>query len=61
MLPAKLKRKLSHTQKAAQQGISTRTLDRWIEAGIIDQPEYVNGRKYHAEDAQPREDSKEAA
>jgi hypothetical protein len=52
----KRKRKLSHSQKADQQGVSTRTLDRWIAAGIIDAPIYINGRKYHDEDSQPRQD-----
>jgi hypothetical protein len=48
------KRKLPHSKKAAQQGVSARTLDRWIAAGIIDPPVYIHGRKYHDEDSQPR-------
>jgi hypothetical protein len=55
------KRKLPHGKKAAQQGVSTRTLDRWIDLGIIAAPDYVNGRKYHDEDSQPRRDSERAA
>lgn len=57
----KLVRKLPHTLKAAQLGVSPRTLDRWVEAGIIAAPEYVNGRKFHAEDAQPRRDEQDTA
>jgi hypothetical protein len=50
------KRKLTHSQKAKQQGVSGRTLDRWIQVGIIEAPIRVNGRKYHNEDSQPRQD-----
>ena len=50
------KRKLSHSKKAEQQGVSPRTLDRWVADRIIDPPEYVNGRKYYDEDTQPRRD-----
>jgi predicted site-specific integrase-resolvase len=48
------KRKLQHTRKAEQLGISTRTLDRYIVTGQIAKPAYVNGRKYHDEDSEPR-------
>ena len=55
------KRKLPHPMKAEQQGVSGRTLDRWVKAGIIDPPDYVNGRKYYDEDSQPRRDKERAA
>jgi predicted site-specific integrase-resolvase len=54
------KRKLTHPKKAEQQGVSGRTLDRWVEQGRIDPPDYVNGRKYYDEDSQPRTDSEAA-
>jgi DNA-binding transcriptional MerR regulator len=55
------KRRLAHRQKAEQLGVSTRTLDRWIETGVITAPAVVNRRKYHDEDSQPRRDSERAA
>ena len=54
--PVTAKRKLTHRRKADQLGVSGRTLDRWVAAGIIDAPTYVNGRKFHDEDSQPRQD-----
>jgi DNA-binding transcriptional MerR regulator len=53
-------RKLTHSKKAAQQGVSGRTLDRWVKDGIIPPPERVNKRKYYDADSQPRRD-REAA
>jgi hypothetical protein len=41
---------------AEQHGVNVRTLDRWVDAGIIDAPEYINGRKYGDPDAAPRLD-----
>jgi hypothetical protein len=38
---------VSHAKAAKIRGVSTRTLDRWIVAGIIPRPERINGRKYH--------------
>jgi predicted site-specific integrase-resolvase len=31
-------------------GVCTKTLDRWAEAGIIPKPRVINGYKYHAVD-----------
>jgi hypothetical protein len=50
------KRRESWRKKAERHGVSTRTLDRWAAAGIIDPPEYINGRKYADADAEPRVD-----
>jgi len=47
---------LPHRQKAEQLGVSTKTLDRYIAAGVIDKPRIVNGRKFHAANSQPRHD-----
>jgi len=43
-------------QLAAQHGVSTRTLDRWVDDGIIAPAEYINGRKYGDPDEVPRLD-----
>jgi hypothetical protein len=51
------KRRKSWRGLAEQHGVSTRTLDRWAVAGIIDPPEYINGRKYGDPDQQPRLDA----
>jgi hypothetical protein len=37
-------------------GVSTRTLDRWAQAGIVPPPEYINGRKYGDPDITPQHD-----
>lgn len=55
-MPEEFERKLPHTIKARQLGVSTRTLDRWVETGVIDPPERVNGRKFYPEKSQPRRD-----
>jgi len=43
-------------KKAKRHGVCTRTLDRWVEDGIIDAPEYINGRKYGIAGEEPRHD-----
>jgi DNA-binding transcriptional MerR regulator len=50
------KKRESWTQRAKRLGVSTRTLDRWVEAGILDAPEYVRGRKYGDANEVPRLD-----
>jgi hypothetical protein len=42
---------------AQQHGVCTRTLDRWADAGIISEPEIINGRKYGDPDEAPRLDA----
>jgi hypothetical protein len=44
---------------AKRHGVSTKTLDRWVKAGIVDPPEYINGRKYGDPDSSPRRDKAE--
>ena len=51
------KRRESWPAKAKRHGVSTRTLDRWVEKRIIDPPEYINGRKYGDSDEEPRCDA----
>jgi len=51
------KRREPWRQKAERHGVSTRTLDRWAAAGIIDPPEKINGRKYGDADEEPRTDA----
>jgi hypothetical protein len=53
------KRRESWPAKAKRHGVSTRTLDRWVEKHIIDPPEYIRGRKYGSVDAEPRLDAAE--
>lgn len=43
----------SNATAAKVRGVSTRTLDRWVKAGIIRSPIKINHRKYHrAEDVE---------
>jgi predicted site-specific integrase-resolvase len=39
--------RIANSKAAKMRGVSTRTLDRWIAAGLIPKPEKINGRKYH--------------
>jgi predicted site-specific integrase-resolvase len=41
------RRRISHSAAAALRGVNPKTLDRWVEAGLIPPPEIVNRRKYH--------------
>lgn len=38
---------LPHSKAAHIRGVSTRTLDRWVAAGLLPRPEIINKRKYH--------------
>jgi hypothetical protein len=38
---------ITHSGAARWRGVCTKTIDRWVEKGILARPEYVNGRKYH--------------
>jgi DNA-binding transcriptional MerR regulator len=42
---------LKHSVAARIHGVHTRTLSRWVEAGIIPPPIVVNKQRYHAVDA----------
>jgi len=53
---ARGKQRKTWSNLAAQHGVSTRTLDRWAENGVIPPPEYINGRKYGDPDYTPRRD-----
>jgi hypothetical protein len=44
-------------KKALRHGVSTRTLDRWVVAGIIAKPVIINGRKYGDAEEEPRIDA----
>jgi hypothetical protein len=50
------KDRMPHGAKARQLGVSTKTVGRWVNDGILDPPEYINGRMYHRADSQPRLD-----
>jgi hypothetical protein len=51
------KQRESWRKKAERHGVSPRTLDRWVTKGIIDPPEYINGRKYGTSAEEPRLDA----
>jgi hypothetical protein len=51
------KRREPWPKKAQRHGVCTRTLDRWVEKGIIDKPMIVRGRKYGDADEEPRHDA----
>ena len=39
---------------AERWGVSTRTIDRWVQNGLLEEPEVINGRAYFRADAHPR-------
>jgi hypothetical protein len=46
----------SHRKKAERHGVCTKTLDRWVEDGILPEPFRINGRKYWPVHVEPRRD-----
>jgi DNA-binding transcriptional MerR regulator len=46
----------TYRKYAERHDVSTRTLDRWVEDDILQQPVRINGRKYLPRDAEPRRD-----
>ena len=40
---------------AERWGVSTRTIDRWVQDGLLEEPEVINGRAYFRTDARPRD------
>ena len=40
-------KRVSHSIAAQLRGVTGRTIDRWIAAGILPRPEIINRRKYH--------------
>jgi len=40
-----------------RQGVTTRTIDRWVGQGILPKPVKINGRKYWPVDTEPRRDT----
>ena len=49
----------SHRRFAERRGVSTKTLDRWVEAGILPEPERIRKRKYWDPNTEPRHDDGE--
>jgi DNA-binding transcriptional MerR regulator len=47
-------RRETKRRKAERQGVSTRTIDRWTEQGILKRPIKINGRSYYDVDDEPR-------
>jgi DNA-binding transcriptional MerR regulator len=40
------------TPYAQKKGVSPKTLDRWVEQGLLDPPVRINGRKYYRDRAE---------
>jgi predicted site-specific integrase-resolvase len=55
----KVEQRESHRRYAERQGVSTRTLDRWVVAGILPEPERIRKRKYWDPNTEPRRDDNE--
>jgi MerR HTH family regulatory protein len=53
----KAKRWLTKPAKAGKHGVTTRTIDRWVELGILNPPKKVRKRCYFDEDDEPRADT----
>jgi hypothetical protein len=52
--PAAAKKREPARKKAERHGVCVKTLDRWVEAGILEPPERIRGRKYWRVDAEPK-------
>jgi predicted site-specific integrase-resolvase len=39
--------RVNHSEAARLKGVSTKTLNRWVEAGLVRKPEVVNKRRYY--------------
>jgi hypothetical protein len=50
----------THRKIAERYNVSTRTIDRWSENGILPEPVRIRGRKYWPGDVQPRRDGETA-
>jgi hypothetical protein len=48
-----------HRQFAQRLGVSTRTVDRWVERRILPEPERIRGWKYWDPGTQPRQDGRD--
>jgi MerR HTH family regulatory protein len=57
----KPKRREPWSKLAKRHGVSPRTLDRWVRAGILTPPERIRGRKYGDPLETPRLDTTPAA
>ena len=53
------RRRESWPAKAKRHGVSTRTLDLWVDKGIISPPAKIRGRKYGSLDEEPLLDAAE--
>ena len=54
--------KLLHMRAiCARYGVSDRTIDRWVEAGELPKPVYIQGRRYWSEESlKERDDARQA-
>src|SRR5918993_202941 len=46
--------RISHSRFAKLQGVCTRTIDRWVQEGILEQPIRIKGRKYWDPNTRPK-------
>ena len=51
----------THRRIAERFDVSTRTIDRWSEDGVLPEPVRIRGHKYWPSDVKPRRDGGEAA
>jgi DNA-binding transcriptional MerR regulator len=51
-----LKQRESYRRYAERRGVTTKTLDRWVDAGILPEPDRINKRKYFDPNTEPRRD-----
>ena len=58
---AATKESVPYRRYAERKRVSTKTLDRWVAAGILPKPDRINNRKYFPEGTEPRRDSERAA
>lgn len=47
----------THAQLAQRQGVTTKTLDRWVDVGVLPEPLRIHGRKYWPRGIEPQRDA----
>jgi DNA-binding transcriptional MerR regulator len=56
-MPDPKSRRLEPARKYAERhGVTVRTVDRWVEKGVVDPPIRIRNRKYFEEGTEPRLD-----
>jgi hypothetical protein len=59
----RVRRRVTKAEKARREGVSTRTIARWVDADRLEKPEIINGRWYFwiTEGEQPQPDITDSA